>query len=141
MSRKREDRKKRILYSGGFGLMAQAPVQNKLFSLQMLLRLKELGLSVSGNNVSICRIVCSRAVYEKIVRRTEETKSILVLFVKEMETECDGIFGKKKRIRKTELVCAAGSEDLFFLIDLKPEKFEMLPFSETALLTGKTLEQ
>ena len=105
--------------------MVGADPWNTLEEVQHLQRLKKQGLQLYGNTVSICRIRCDRKTELEILRIRSRRNGLLILSEESVQDQKDARCLKKKAMRK-ELIAAMCSEELFSVIDLAPEIFEIL---------------
>ena len=136
MTRKRNERTRMVIISGGFGVPVGKDVTDGLLSLKSLLQLKKKGLAISGNVVSFCRLTCCASLCETIRNHAKEKKGILILQEEDAgEKQVKERFRKKKILTLKELTLATCSEELFYLIDLKPESFAIFSRKEeTAMI-------
>lgn len=132
MRRKRNERMRLILCCGGAGILSGTNVTDSLLSLQVLARLKKLGLALSSGNVNLCSLSCDDASLAQI-REYEKTKGDL-LILKTEAVEVTGKkrkFGRDKKILLTKLIAAACPNGLSVLIGTKILDFKILSFEET----------
>lgn len=140
MKRKRTDRMRIILVAGNCGIMTGRNVTEGLMTLQILQNLKNNGFQITGSSVCICRISCSRELGAKIRQRSKNVKDTLVLEEREgVQKEIRQRFRRKVQIQMKELIVAACSEALFYIIDQKPDTLQMLSLEEALLRFPKTL--
>ena len=117
--------------------MAGSDPWNTLEEVKRLQMLKKQGLQVYGNSVSICRICCNEKTEQEILRIRSRRNGILILSEEPVQEQKDTGWLKKKKAKRKELVAAMCSEELFSVIDLNPEKLEILGDPEE----GKWLEK
>ena len=136
MDRKKTRNRKFIISSGGVAVLSGFVITRELTFLQMLIRLLKMGFLPRGGNISLCRITCTFSQEEVIRKRAEKEKNLILLSDEDGgEKETSSRFGKTKKISLRELVIAACGDELFFLIDLNPEKFEILSPEAAAAVT------
>ena len=122
-----------ILTAGEYGLLSGRDVTEGMTILQIMQKLRERGMVFSGNTFSICSVVCSRHLCEKIQKQEDTTKEILILNQKDYgEKEIRKRFRKKKKIQLSEIIIAACSSELFSVIDQEPENFRILTLEESS---------
>lgn len=130
MKRKRNDRMSPVIVSGGYGIRCGTAAGDDLKTLRALLVLKRKGLAISGNVVSLCRLRCSAALHKTVKERSGSGKGILILSEMDAGTKTVKKGLKKTSVPLVELVAAACSEELFFLIDEEPEELTILTAGE-----------
>ena len=141
MRRKRNDRKRLVIVSGGYGIRSGINAADDLKTLKALLTLKKMGLAITGNVVSLCKITCSGSLYETIKSRSGKSKCILILSEKDAgcQTVRKGL--KKTTIPMKELTAAVCSNELFFLIDREPDSLKILMAEEETAFMDETIKE
>ena len=108
-------------------------VTEDLMLLQALIRLKEMGLAFSGGSVFICRAEYEEETTGKIKAAAGRKDGLIILTDTEgKEKKQKGRFGRTRMVRQRKLVAAVSSDELFFLIDAKPDSFEILSLADSA---------
>ena len=133
---------KTLLRCGQILCEGKGVIEEELYTLQTMARLTKMGMRHKGGCVWICRIICPVSVCHRIQKKAENEKGLLVLCVKDAEAkEEKRRFRKKQIILQKELVAAACSDELFFLIDEDLENFSMLPVAENVEMLNETWEK
>ena len=138
MSRKRDDRRRKILSSGETGIASGRIAAEGLRNLQLYIRLSALGMSPQGNVIDFCRVTCSPDQKNEILSIAGKRGGLLIL-----SDQLIGSTEQKRRLKKNvtvesrELVIAACNDELFALIDLRPKKFIPLSDREGAEEVGR----
>ena len=121
-------------------MLAGADAIETLQELKLLQILQTRGLTLKGNSVSICRIRCDEKTERILTQIGQRRNSLLLLSSKPMEEREEGKRFRKKKILIRELVAAMCSDELFSVIDLQPERFEILT-DEEAVRWMETIEK
>ena len=120
-----------ILKAGTVGILTGRNVTEGLVTLQILQNLETLGMKLTGNSLSICKLLCDQSLFEKIRKYEKRHDGILILkTAKKGEKEISGRFRRKAVLQMVEIIVAVCSEPLFFMIDQKPESFQLLTLAE-----------
>ena len=142
MDRKRAESLRKIIRCGGLCLELGPEIRTDLLFLQMLIRLKKMGLDLDGGGVWICKITCPDKTKEKIRKGAKAKKDLLIL---EEENAPDQVVERwlrqDKHIRQSLLFLAAGTEALSFLIDLNTKTFEIVKEKEAFEVTARAWEK
>ena len=120
--------------------MAGSDPWNTLEEVKRLQMLKKQGLQVYGNSVSICRICCNEKTEQEILRIRSRRNGLLILSEEPVQEQKVTGWLKKKKAKRKELVAAMCSDELFSVIDLQPERFEILT-DEEAVRWMETIEK
>ena len=131
--RRKSSSVKTLLSCGGFSCMGRRIITEDLMLLQALVRLRDIGLSFSGGSVFICRAEYEELTAEKIKSAAGRKDGLIILTDTEgKEKKQKGRFGRTRMVRQRKLVTAVSSDELFFLIDAKPDSFEILSLADSA---------
>ena len=108
-------------------------ITEDLMLLQALIRLKKMGLAFSGGSVFICRAEYEEVTAEKIKTAAGRKDGLIILTDTEgKEKKQKSRFGRTRMVRQRKFVAAVSSDELFFLIDAKPDSFEILSLADSA---------
>ena len=128
MSREARYKRRCILTCGGYAVSTDLNMTEALKQLQVLMILASSGFEVKESVIDLCRISCSGAVKEKIVKACMKKDGLFL--VREGTGQKEDAQrphpDEENKTQLTELVIASCGSRLFYLIDQKPEQFKLL---------------